>query len=67
MISSYYVKGKIKLKDYLKQCSLSNSYIYKLIESNQTAYAAAGSLILFGIILIVTIINNYVSKKTVHY
>ena len=42
-------------------------YIYKLIESNQTAYAAAGSLILFGIILIVTIINNYVSKKTVHY
>ena len=42
-------------------------YIYKLIESNQMAYAAAGSLILFGIILIVTIINNIVSKKTVHY
>lgn len=42
-------------------------YIYALIEENQIAYAAAGSLILFGIILIVTIINNYVSKKTVHY
>ena len=42
-------------------------YIYKLIDSNQTAYAAAGSLILFGIILVVTIINNAVSKKTVHY
>ena len=42
-------------------------YIYKLIESNQTAYAAAGSLILFAIILVVTIINNIVSKKTVHY
>ena len=42
-------------------------YIYRLIESNQMAYAAAGSLILFGIILIVTIFNNYISKKTVHY
>ena len=42
-------------------------YIYKLIENNQIAYAAAGSLILFAIILVVTIINNVVSKKTVHY
>lgn len=40
--------------------------IYKLISSNQ-GRAGAGALILFGIILIVTLINLQVSKKRVHY
>ena len=34
MINCYYVKGKIQLRDYLKGLSLSNSYIYKLLENN---------------------------------
>ena len=41
--------------------------IYRYIESNQTGVAAAASLILFGIIMIFTAINLYVSKKRVHY
>lgn len=40
--------------------------IYNLIKSNQ-GRAAAGALILFGIILLVTLVNLYVSKKRVHY
>lgn len=40
--------------------------IYDLISSNQ-GRAGAGALILFGIILIVTLINLQVSKKKVHY
>ena len=40
--------------------------IYDLISSNQ-GKAAAGALILFVIILFVTLINLYVSKKRVHY
>ncbi len=42
-------------------------YVYACIEGNYTGYAAAGSLILFGIIMIFTAINMYVSKKKVHY
>ena len=42
-------------------------YIYDMIEKNQSAYAAAGSLILFLIILVVTIINNKFINKKVHY
>lgn len=42
-------------------------YIYKCIESGKTGLASAGSLILFGIIMIFTVINLYVSKKKVHY
>ena len=41
--------------------------IYRYIETNQTGVAAAASLILFGIIMIFTAINLYVSKKRVHY
>lgn len=42
-------------------------YIYSCIGSGSTGYAAAGSLILFGIIMVFTLINLYVSKKKVHY
>lgn len=42
-------------------------YIYACIGTNDTGYAAAGSLILFGIIMIFTGINLFVSKKKVHY
>ena len=42
-------------------------YIYKCLDDNKTGYAAAGSLILFAIIMVVTAVNLYVSKKKVHY
>ena len=42
-------------------------YIYACITKGGTGYAAAGSLILFGIIMFFTGINMYVSKKKVHY
>lgn len=41
--------------------------IYRYIETNQIGVATAASLILFGIIMIFTAINLYVSKKRVHY
>ena len=40
--------------------------IYRMIDTNQ-GQASAGALILFGIILVVTLINLYVSKKRVQY
>ena len=42
-------------------------YIYQCIYNGATGYAAAGSLILFAIIMFFTAINLYVSKKKVHY
>ena len=42
-------------------------YIYDCIGTGKTGLAAAGSLILFAIILVFTLINLYVSKKRVHY
>ena len=42
-------------------------YIYKQISSNSYGVASAASLILFGIILLVTLVNLYVSSKRVHY
>ena len=42
-------------------------FIYTAIENGKTGRASAAALILFGIILIVTLINLYVSKKRVHY
>jgi len=42
-------------------------YIYQYIENGYTGYAFAGSLLLFGIIMIFTAINLQVSKKRVHY
>jgi multiple sugar transport system permease protein len=42
-------------------------YIYDMIGNDQIGYAAAGSIILFIIIMIFTAINTQVSKKRVHY
>ena len=42
-------------------------FIYDALESNNQGRASAAALILFGIILVVTLINNWVSSKRVHY
>ena len=41
--------------------------IYDSLASNNQGRASAAALILFGIILVVTLINLQVSKKRVHY
>ena len=42
-------------------------FIYDALETNSQGRASAAALILFGIILVVTLINTQVSKKRVHY
>ena len=42
-------------------------YIYQYVENGYTGYAFAGSLLLFAIIMVFTIINLRVSKRRVHY
>ncbi len=42
-------------------------FVYDQIAKDRQGVASAAALILFGIILLVTIFNNWVSKKTVHY
>ena len=42
-------------------------YIYRYIEDGKMGYAYAGSLLLFAIIMVITAINRYVSKKKVSY
>lgn len=42
-------------------------FIYDSLSNNQQGRASAAALILFGIILVVTLINLYVSNKRVHY
>ena len=42
-------------------------FIYDALEQNNQGRASAAALILFGIILVVTLINLMVSKKKVHY
>ena len=42
-------------------------FIYDALETNQQGRASAAAIILFGIILVVTLINLQVSKKKVHY
>ena len=42
-------------------------FIYQSLEGSHQGRASAAALILFAIILAVTIINLYVSKKKVHY
>ena len=42
-------------------------FIYDALEKNTQGRASAAALILFGIILVVTMINMQVSKKRVHY
>ena len=42
-------------------------FIYDSLETNRQGLASAAALILFGIILVVTLINLQVSKKRIHY
>ena len=42
-------------------------FIYDALENNHQGRASAAALILFGIILVVTLINLQVSKRRVHY
>lgn len=42
-------------------------YIYQSLGNNKDGRASAAALILFAIIMVVTLINLYVSKKKVHY
>ncbi|MFA6889745.1 MAG: sugar ABC transporter permease [Bacilli bacterium] len=42
-------------------------YVYDMLPKSNVGNAAAAALILFGIILIVTALNFYISKKKVHY
>ena len=42
-------------------------YIYQYIYKGENGYAFAGSLLLFAIIMVFTLINLQVSKKRVHY
>jgi len=42
-------------------------FIYDSLETNSQGRASAAALILFGIILVVTLFNNKVIKKHVHY
>ena len=42
-------------------------FIFDALKTNKQGRASAAALILFGIIMIVTILNLYVSKKKVHY
>ncbi|MBQ2953349.1 MAG: sugar ABC transporter permease [Clostridia bacterium] len=42
-------------------------FIYDSLEKNREGLASAAAIILFGIILVVTFINLWVSKKRVHY
>ena len=42
-------------------------FIYDALEGNNQGRASAAALILFGIILVVTMINTQVSKKRVHF
>ena len=42
-------------------------FIYDALETNDQGRASAAALILFAIILVVTMINSAVSKKSVHY
>lgn len=42
-------------------------FIYDALKTNSQGRASAAALILFGIILVVTLINLQVSKKRVHY
>lgn len=41
--------------------------IYKVLPDTKYGYASAAALILFAIIMVITLINLYVSKKKVHY
>ena len=42
-------------------------FVYDSLEKDRQGRASAAALILFAIILVVTVFNNWVSKKSVHY
>jgi len=42
-------------------------FIYDALEQNNEGRASAAALILFGIILVVTLFNNWLTSKRVHY
>ena len=53
--------------DDAKRLNTMVGFIYEALSSNSQGRASAAALILFGIILVVTLINLQVSKKRVHY
>ncbi len=53
--------------DDAKRLNTMVGFIYDALSSNNQGRASAAALILFGIILVVTMINMQVSKKRVHY
>jgi len=53
--------------DDAKRLNTMVGFIYDALETNSQGRASAAALILFAIILVVTLINNQVSKKRVHY
>ncbi len=53
--------------DEAKRLNTMVGFIYDALSGNNQGRASAAALILFGIILVVTLINLYVSKKRVHY
>lgn len=53
--------------DDAKRLNTMVGFIYDALETNSQGRASAAALILFVIILIVTLLNLYVSKKRVHY
>ena len=60
--------GEMGPPDDIHRLNTMVGYIYQQLDESQ-AYgrASAGALILFAIIMCVTVINLYVSKKKVHY
>ncbi len=50
-----------------KRLNTMVGFIYDALTDTQYGTASAASLILFGIILVVTLLNLYVSSKKVHY
>ncbi len=50
-----------------KRLNTMVGFIYDALATNQQGRASAAAIILFGIILVVTLINLRVSNKKVHY
>jgi multiple sugar transport system permease protein len=67
IVALFGVTGKPEGVNYTMQSIVM--YIYQFIggTNNNLGVAAAGSLILFAIILVLTLIQMQVSKKRVHY
>ena len=53
--------------DDAKRLNTMVGFIYDALSTNQQGRASAAAIILFGIILVVTLINLRVSNKKVHY